>query len=327
MPEALTEQEIRAILIKGRSISDADWVHHTRDRSLRTIYHMCEALRVSPGRLMSFRELHDTFRKTLRAAGLPPPPDGFNPVDHVSALWYIYEKRKKLEGDFVPDITELLDRTPEDRTRNSRYSYRVRYKYHAVVDKILDELNGVTQVADEAETDSRFPRGLEVAAPPPPATQPTAEEETEAETEQQENEQEEAPKPVRDAVVLASIQSRRGQQKFRATLLDAYSSKCAVTGCNTVHVLEAAHIIPHSEQASYSVNAGILLRADIHTLFDLFLLSIEPESGRVVVADDCKPGYGEFHGIAVKFPASPSELPDPGLLMIHFQKWKERNRG
>lgn len=74
--------------------------------------------------------------------------------------------------------------------------------------------------------------------------------------------------------VLSSIKVRRGQPKFRKLLLEAFAGQCAVTGCAIEDVLEAAHIIPHTEKVNYSVSNGLLLRADVHTLFDLNLIKI-----------------------------------------------------
>jgi len=78
-----------------------------------------------------------------------------------------------------------------------------------------------------------------------------------------------------DAKRLREVKIRRGQAEFRQALLAAYDRCCAVTGSHVVGLLEAAHIIPHSEGADYSVHNGLLLRADIHTLYDLHLLSID----------------------------------------------------
>ncbi|MBN3761036.1 hypothetical protein G3O01_09430 [Burkholderia sp. Ac-20365] len=72
-----------------------------------------------------------------------------------------------------------------------------------------------------------------------------------------------------------AIKTRRGQRDFRERLLAAYRRRCAVTGSFTVDLLEAAHIVPHSVNTDYDTRNGILLRADIHTLFDLHLLTID----------------------------------------------------
>lgn len=88
--------------------------------------------------------------------------------------------------------------------------------------------------------------------------------------------------------VLASIIRRQGQPKFRKTILQAYSGKCCITGCNVEAVLEAAHIIPYQGTDTNHVTNGLLLRADIHNLFDLYLISINPKTGTVEVHSSLK---------------------------------------
>ena len=68
--------------------------------------------------------------------------------------------------------------------------------------------------------------------------------------------------------ILSSIALRQGQTKFRNTLLLTYQRRCAVSACNAEPVLEAAHIVPFRGQATHHVQNGLLLRSDIHTLFD-----------------------------------------------------------
>ena len=94
------------------------------------------------------------------------------------------------------------------------------------------------------------------------------------------------PKDVEDGRkrTFAAILRRQGQADFRAALLQAYDSKCAVTGCSDVWVLEAAHITPYLGPQTNDVTNGILLRADIHTLFDLGLLGNDPGTGTVQIS-------------------------------------------
>jgi putative restriction endonuclease len=87
---------------------------------------------------------------------------------------------------------------------------------------------------------------------------------------------------------LTSIVCRQGQSKFRKQLLKAYSGKCAITGCSVEALLEAAHIVPYLGTDTNVVNNGLLLRADIHTLFDLGLLWIDPESRLVKLSEELK---------------------------------------
>jgi hypothetical protein len=84
--------------------------------------------------------------------------------------------------------------------------------------------------------------------------------------------------------VIRSVVQRRGQQEFRIALLDAYGSKCAMTGCGVVDVLEAAHIHPYMGRKTDLVSNGLLLRADLHTLFDLKLIGVDTSSMRICVS-------------------------------------------
>ncbi|ENZ4205842.1 MULTISPECIES: HNH endonuclease [Providencia] len=112
--------------------------------------------------------------------------------------------------------------------------------------------------------------------------------------------------------VTRSILYRRGQRKFRQSLLYAYEGKCAVTGCSIQELLEAAHINPFSKSGSQGdiVNNGILLRADIHTLFDLGLLKIN-SNYEVEISDDLNidPVYSVLHGSIINLPKDKSDRP------------------
>jgi hypothetical protein len=78
-----------------------------------------------------------------------------------------------------------------------------------------------------------------------------------------------------DARQLRAIQVRRGQRDFRDRLLSAWKRRCIITECRIEALLEAAHITPHSVEPNYKTCNGLLLRADVHTLYDLNLLSID----------------------------------------------------
>lgn len=97
--------------------------------------------------------------------------------------------------------------------------------------------------------------------------------------------------------VLASIVRRRGQPAFRKALLAAYDFRCAMTGCGLIDVLEAAHVYPYKNEATNSVTNGLLLRADVHTLFDLRLIAVDPASLRVLTAPVLRDShYAELSG-------------------------------
>ncbi|MFN8357873.1 MAG: HNH endonuclease [Spirosomataceae bacterium] len=83
----------------------------------------------------------------------------------------------------------------------------------------------------------------------------------------------------------AQIKIRRGQPKFRQQLLKLYNETCIITGCKIKELLEAAHILPYSMRSDYKLSNGLLLRADIHTLFDLGMIAIDPENMCLKLSD------------------------------------------
>jgi len=71
--------------------------------------------------------------------------------------------------------------------------------------------------------------------------------------------------------------ARLGQGAFRVLVTDAYTRRCAITGERTLPVLEAAHIQPFAESGPNVTANGLLLRSDLHKLFDSGYLSVTPD--------------------------------------------------
>ena len=116
-----------------------------------------------------------------------------------------------------------------------------------------------------------------------------------------------------------AIVQRQGQGRFREALLANYGGRCPITGCDLPEALEAAHIVPYNgEQTNHPAN-GLPLRADIHTLFDLHLLSIEPESRTVVIAPKLRESC--YAGLAGKMLEGSVRGPEPDriALVAHYQ--------
>ncbi|MBL8550121.1 MAG: HNH endonuclease [Hyphomonadaceae bacterium] len=110
--------------------------------------------------------------------------------------------------------------------------------------------------------------------------------------------------------VLAEIAQRRGQAAFRTQLLAAYGGRCAISGCDVEAVLEAAHIVPYRGPHSNRTDNGLLLRADLHTLFDLDLLRIAPWALTVQLDPTLRDSpYGEFDGRALALPVRELDRP------------------
>jgi predicted restriction endonuclease len=114
---------------------------------------------------------------------------------------------------------------------------------------------------------------------------------------------------------LRSITLRRGQPQFRKALLAAYEHRCAVTGCNAREVLEAAHIVPYNGHGTNHVRNGLLLRADIHTLFDLGVLRIHPDSLTVELDPSlARTDYWKLNGVRLRLPQTPGHRPSRAAL-------------
>lgn len=78
--------------------------------------------------------------------------------------------------------------------------------------------------------------------------------------------------------VQVSMTQRNGQKKFRHKLLSVYGGACVISGCSVEEVLHACHINPHSRSGINLSCNGIILRADLHDLFDQNLLAIDPQN-------------------------------------------------
>ena len=72
------------------------------------------------------------------------------------------------------------------------------------------------------------------------------------------------------------VAPRLGQGSFRLLVTDAYRYRCAITSERTLPVLQAAHIRPYSAGGRHELSNGLLLRSDLHTLFDLGYMTVEP---------------------------------------------------
>jgi putative restriction endonuclease len=70
---------------------------------------------------------------------------------------------------------------------------------------------------------------------------------------------------------------RLGQGAFRVLVTDSYQRRCAISGERTLPVLQAAHIRPYAQQGPHDIRNGLLLRSDIHTLFDDGYITVTPD--------------------------------------------------
>ena len=96
--------------------------------------------------------------------------------------------------------------------------------------------------------------------------------------------------------IAQSIALRSGQSGFRENLLSIHGRKCCISGCSISQILEAAHIVPFNGESTNNVENGLVLRSDLHTLFDCGLVRINPETYTVVLAAELlnDPAYKDF---------------------------------
>ncbi len=68
-----------------------------------------------------------------------------------------------------------------------------------------------------------------------------------------------------------------GQGHFKRAVAAAYRHRCAVTASATFPSLEAAHIRPFAEGGEHAISNGLLLRTDVHRLYDRGYLSVDAD--------------------------------------------------
>jgi len=118
------------------------------------------------------------------------------------------------------------------------------------------------------------------------------------------------------------ISPRLGQGAFRVLVTDTYDRRCAITSERTLPALEAAHIKPYAEGGSHEARNGLLLRRDIHSLFDAGYVTVTPDlqfevSRRIKEEFDNGRHYYELHGRSISTPADMTRRPDPQALRWH----------
>jgi putative restriction endonuclease len=122
------------------------------------------------------------------------------------------------------------------------------------------------------------------------------------------------------------VTPRLGQGAFRIAITEAYGRQCALTDGKVLPALDAAHIRPFSEGGSHNISNGILLRKDIHSVFDSGYATID-EGHRFVVSEKVRDvfnngnEYRRLHGQKIRLPDSAAYVPSQESL-----RWHNTNR-
>lgn len=122
------------------------------------------------------------------------------------------------------------------------------------------------------------------------------------------------------------IRPRLGQGAFRMVVTDLYSRRCAITRERTLPALEAAHIRPYADGGEHAASNGILMRRDVHSLFDQGYVTVTPDHRFEVsrrIREEFENGrhYYELHGQQIEVPKTQEQRPDAGAL-----RWHNENR-
>ncbi len=121
------------------------------------------------------------------------------------------------------------------------------------------------------------------------------------------------------------VYPRLGQGSFRILVTDAYQRRCAITGEKTLPVLDAAHIRPYANEGQHEISNGVLLRSDLHTLFDRGYLGIDPDDLKVMVSPRIKEqfsngrNYYALHGKSIDLPVDTAYSPSRENLSYHAE--------
>lgn len=121
--------------------------------------------------------------------------------------------------------------------------------------------------------------------------------------------------------VIAEVRRRQGGARFRRALLQAYDSRCAMTRYDATPALEAAHVLPYRGPQTNHVANGLLLRADMHDLFDLGLIAVDTSAMRLLLADDLiGTQYEQYAGAALWVPREAEARPSVEALDKHREQ-------
>jgi len=115
---------------------------------------------------------------------------------------------------------------------------------------------------------------------------------------------------------------RLGQGAFRLAVTEAYKRECAISGGRVLPALEAAHIKPYWLGGDHKLSNGLLLRRDIHSVFDAGYATFDDDlrlvvSNRVRTEFNNGNEYLKLIGSQIKLPNDVSARPSMDNIRWH----------
>ena len=128
------------------------------------------------------------------------------------------------------------------------------------------------------------------------------------------------------------VAPRLGQGSFRVLVTDVYRYRCAISSERTLPVLQAAHIRPYAEGGQHDLSNGLLLRSDLHTLFDQHYITIEPNKKTLIISRRIREQFEngrDYYALNDRLLAQPVDalaLPSAQNLTYHYERFSELER-
>lgn len=129
--------------------------------------------------------------------------------------------------------------------------------------------------------------------------------------------------PTKKGKKMQSITERVGQGQFHSDVSTAYNHRCCITGESTPELLQAAHIQDYINKESNHIQNGLLLRIDIHKLFDSGLLYIDQNYHVHVSSLVTSPEYRYLDNHLISLPNNPSEYPSKAALQFKEKSYRK----
>jgi hypothetical protein len=123
---------------------------------------------------------------------------------------------------------------------------------------------------------------------------------------------------------IIELKKRKSASKFKKMISEAYEGTCAITGENTEAVLEACHIQEFINEESDHYQNGILLRVDIHRLFDKGLIQIKEDYTVSVSSEVISDYYQSLNGMKILLPKNKNWFPSKEALRYHNNNYPKR---